>query len=173
MLVRSSTSDPQLFTSAFSIDFNVDEYAAHIDSETSHTLVVTPSAAYAWKHTTVRPSTCYIFPCSSNEVTSETTLGCFVPFENREPGLLLASTSGDIRFWDSILLGLSTTKGFYSLQMSLSANEVLTGVFRCAVRLTPHCHSKVTNVIHALATFIRNNLNFQPAVPSAIEASYG
>jgi hypothetical protein len=115
------------------LDFYREEYSAEVDTDTSHTLLLTRSHAYAWKHTTVQPSTAYIFACPEQPDATDSAFGSFVPNENREPGLLVINNAGDIRHWDSVLLGLSGAERFNELSMPLSTNEVVTGLFRCAV----------------------------------------
>ena len=45
---------------------------------------------------------------------------------SREPGLILLSQSGEMRFWDSIGLGLTGGDRTDSLQLDLGSNEAVT-----------------------------------------------
>ncbi|TFY77168.1 hypothetical protein EWM64_g6840, partial [Hericium alpestre] len=55
----------------------------------------------------------------------------FVPYGiTREPGLILISASGDIRFWDSISIGLAGGEHFQKTQLELEAGENVTSLTR-------------------------------------------
>lgn len=50
----------------------------------------------------------------------------------REPGLLLVSTSGEIRLWDSIGIGLAGGEQYTTAQLELGSSEV-TNLIRADV----------------------------------------
>jgi nuclear pore complex protein Nup133 len=51
----------------------------------------------------------------------------------REPGLILLSESGEVRFWDSISSGLSGGQNYATLSLSLEVNEVMSDMRRSDV----------------------------------------
>lgn len=52
---------------------------------------------------------------------------------NREPGLILVSSSGEVRFWDSIGTGLAGAERFSTTRIALSENETVNGLERVDV----------------------------------------
>lgn len=58
-----------------------------------------------------------------------------VPFgTSREPGLILVSSTGELRLWDSIGIGLAGAERFSSTKVDLAENEVISGLDRIEVR---------------------------------------
>jgi nuclear pore complex protein Nup133 len=54
-----------------------------------------------------------------------------LPFgASREPGLILVSSSGEVRFWDSIGTGLAGAERFSTTRIALAENESVNGVER-------------------------------------------
>jgi nuclear pore complex protein Nup133 len=79
--------------------------------------------------------TCYIFSCPSNNGQNTTPFHALVPSTpSREPGLLLVSSSGNIRYWDSVASGLAGGEHFVTASLSLSSNEEVTTLSRSEVR---------------------------------------
>lgn len=69
-----------------------------------------------------------------------------LPFgASREPGLILVSSTGEVRFWDSIGTGLAGAERFSTARITLSDNETVTGLERvdvCATFITSYCYSR-------------------------------
>ncbi|KAG1753426.1 hypothetical protein EDB19DRAFT_1892754 [Suillus lakei] len=81
------------------------------------------------------PTTCYILPCpSSSQDYAQPPSAPFyalVPSRSRsEPGLVLLSIRGDIRFWDSITSGLAGGGSFESISLELGEGEYTSGLLR-------------------------------------------
>lgn len=47
---------------------------------------------------------------------------------SREPGLILVSSSGEVRFWDGIGIGLAGAERFSVTNMDLMENETIQGL---------------------------------------------
>jgi nuclear pore complex protein Nup133 len=78
---------------------------------------------------------CYIFKCppSTQRTTPHHIL---IPHSlNREPGLVLISVDGEIRFWDSIGIGLAGGDHYSTTRLNLNADELITFVARRDVSL--------------------------------------
>ena len=92
-------------------------------------MVSQKDSTFVWKYSPVSSSSpCYIFPNpASPSEGSHLPLGCFVPRPRlQDPGFLLASPSGSIRYWTSISLGLTGGERYQSAQVSLGPTEVVT-----------------------------------------------
>jgi nuclear pore complex protein Nup133 len=53
----------------------------------------------------------------------------------REPGLLLLSSTGELRFWGSISVGLSGAEGFFTAQLTLQLGESVVALNRVEVSI--------------------------------------
>ncbi|KZT42039.1 hypothetical protein SISSUDRAFT_1125969 [Sistotremastrum suecicum HHB10207 ss-3] len=112
-------------------DFYHEEYKAYIDPATSHTVLISPTTTWVWRHGQNVPSTCYIFPTPASKTSGpHSASGCLVPNGNREPGLLLISPSGEARFWDSLSYGLSGAERFYTAQVLAPTDGIVSGIYR-------------------------------------------
>jgi nuclear pore complex protein Nup133 len=57
-----------------------------------------------------------------------------IPYgSSREPGLVMISSTGEIRLWESINAGLAGADQFYSSSAPLSAGEYISNMYRCEV----------------------------------------
>lgn len=78
--------------------------------------------------------TCYIFPCPADTVFRNAPFNALVPSgTTREPGLLLLSPSGELRYWDSVSDGLAGASHFTTVQLLLFPHEVVTTFIRSDV----------------------------------------
>ncbi|KIO32563.1 hypothetical protein M407DRAFT_213755, partial [Tulasnella calospora MUT 4182] len=115
-------------------------YAGGIDHETGFGYIVSPSTCFAWNATTAYSlyPTCYMFPMPPVTTTSGnllTPFASFVPYgTTREPGLIVVSGEGELRFWDSVDTGLAGAEHFTSTQLDLVSGEYVTGLYRYEVR---------------------------------------
>ncbi|KAG9005375.1 hypothetical protein FRB90_010415 [Tulasnella sp. 427] len=117
-------------------DFQAEAYAGGIDHDTGFGYIVSPSTCFVWNATTAHSlyPTCYMFPMPSIATSSGNLLTPFaslVPYgTTREPGLIVASGEGELRFWDSVDTGLAGAEHFTSVQLDLVTAEFVTGLYR-------------------------------------------
>ncbi|KAI0065375.1 hypothetical protein BV25DRAFT_1880143 [Artomyces pyxidatus] len=115
-----------------SADFFRDAYAGDIDTLTGFALVVTSKTCFVWQHTQSLAGvpTCYIFSCPM-DYSLTAPFHAFVPYGvSREPGLILVSPSGELRFWDSIGIGLAGGDHYSKAQLELESGETATSLTR-------------------------------------------
>ncbi|KAA1471121.1 hypothetical protein DENSPDRAFT_837049 [Dentipellis sp. KUC8613] len=113
-------------------DFFRDAYTGEIDAMTGFALVATSQTCFVWQHSQALSGvpTCYIFPCPMDQ-SQTAPFHAFVPYGvSREPGLVLVSSSGEIRFWDSISIGLAGGEPFSRSQLELEAGETASSLSR-------------------------------------------
>ena len=74
--------------------------------------------------------TCYIFSCPQDYISPRPPLHGLVPQgPSREPGLILISPAGQIRFWDSISMGLAGGDNFIASQIEdMDEDEEVTNL---------------------------------------------
>lgn len=83
--------------------------------------------------------TCYIFLCPISGVSDpmDTPFHALVPHgPTREPGLIIISPQGQIRFWDGLGMGLAGGDNFAHFVLDLEEGETMTTLTRSDVR--PH-----------------------------------
>ncbi|KAG9226276.1 hypothetical protein CCMSSC00406_0003155 [Pleurotus cornucopiae] len=120
----------QILTSA---DYVHDFYTGDIDTLTGFALVASIQTCFVWQHAQAVKGTptCYIFSCPQDEEPSGPPLHVLVPFvKTREPGLILISPLGEIRYWDSIGIGLAGGENYVTLHLDLSEDESVTTLTR-------------------------------------------
>ncbi|KAJ8584941.1 hypothetical protein M405DRAFT_746145 [Rhizopogon salebrosus TDB-379] len=129
-------------------DFYSQSWTGAIDALTGYALAASSSTCFVWHHT--KPTTCYILPCppSSHDYTqpASSPLHALVPSRSRsEPGLVLLSLRGDIRFWDSIASGLAGGGSFESISLELGEGEYTSGLLRIdgQVYITSTSHGRL------------------------------
>ncbi|KAI0322245.1 Non-repetitive/WGA-negative nucleoporin C-terminal-domain-containing protein [Amylostereum chailletii] len=113
-------------------DFFRDSYSGDIDHNTGFSLVATSQTCFVWQHTQALTGTptCYIFS-SPLDYSQTAPFHAFVPYSAiREPGLILLSVSGEIRFWDSIGIGLAGGEHYFKTSLGLDAGESATSLTR-------------------------------------------
>jgi nuclear pore complex protein Nup133 len=98
-------------------DFIVNSVSGHVDPVSGFALVASPSRCVAWNYAkrTHGSPTVYSFeaPYPSRRTGANTSLAAVPPAlssfvgSGSEPGLILVSATGEIRFWDSVTHGLS------------------------------------------------------------------
>ncbi len=89
-----------------------------------------------WQHTQELSGvpTCYIFPCPADP-SQAAPLHAFVPYgSSREPGLILASPSGEVWFWNNIGVGLAGGEQYSKILLELESNEIISSLTRLDVR---------------------------------------
>jgi len=90
--------------------------------------------------------TCYIFRCPIDARDPRPPFHALVPQGSREPGMILISHTGQIRFWDSIAIGLAGGENFAPSQLEdLEHGEEVTCFHRVDVRPFPSFQSTLTD----------------------------
>lgn len=139
--IRLAASLPREVQQMFSASDPLnDAFVGAVDvlhNKTSYALVLSVQTCFVWKIDMQNPfhfPTCYIFPAPSPEQpSSHDTLpyASLVPFgTSREPGLILVSSSGEVRLWDSIGIGLAGAERFSSNKVVLNEGETVSGLER-------------------------------------------
>ncbi|KAJ7285784.1 hypothetical protein C8J57DRAFT_1431461 [Mycena rebaudengoi] len=108
-------------------DFYADAYTGVIDTLTGFALVASGQTCFVWQHAQAVKGTptCYIFSCPNDYDRTSPPFHELVPYTSaREPGLILVSLSGEIRFWDSIGIGLAGGQNYSTTNLGLSSDEV-------------------------------------------------
>ncbi|KAI5479591.1 nuclear pore complex protein Nup133 [Pseudohyphozyma bogoriensis] len=111
-----------------------DPFRACLDSQTGFAYVISRECCYR----TTSPTT-YLFPLPPSlslpanvSVFSPLSFASFVPTathqNQREPGLLIISTTGDIRFWDNVSMALSGVDRFKTVAANLQEGELVRGL---------------------------------------------
>ena len=117
-------------------DFYGDSYSGAIDTATGYALVVSARTCFVWQHAqAIRGTpTCYIFSCPSENACPYHALVPYGP--SREPGLILLSMNGEIRFWDSIGIGLAGGEHFSMTILDLVGSEYISNFIRADVSVS-------------------------------------
>ncbi|KAF9564613.1 hypothetical protein CPC08DRAFT_684782 [Agrocybe pediades] len=115
-------------------DFKTDPYSGEIDTVTGFALVASVETCFVWQHAQAIKGipTCYIFSCPQDTESSNPPLHALVPQgSSREPGLILVSPAGSIRFWDSIGIGLAGGNNYVSSHLEdMEYDEDVTNLVR-------------------------------------------
>lgn len=80
--------------------------------------------------------TCYIFSCPTDAFPPPMTtpFHALVPYgPQREPGLIVSSNIGQVRFWDSIGMGLAGGDNYTLSNLDLKEGECVTSLIRVDV----------------------------------------
>lgn len=106
-------------------DFILHTVAAQLDPTSGFALVSGPDACMAWKYTKQSSNpTVSTFPAPqptrSHLATVPPALAAF--YGSTEPGLVLVSATGEVRFWESMGLALHNVQRFQSLQLDVGAD---------------------------------------------------
>ncbi|EGO21494.1 hypothetical protein SERLADRAFT_451525, partial [Serpula lacrymans var. lacrymans S7.9] len=111
-------------------NFYGDSYSGEIDTLTGFALIVSMRTCFVWQHAQALKSTptCYIFACPVDNSCPHHAL---VPYgQSREPGLILVSLRGEVRFWDSIGIGLAGGEHFSTTHLELKEGESISSLIR-------------------------------------------
>ncbi|KAJ3744726.1 Non-repetitive/WGA-negative nucleoporin C-terminal-domain-containing protein [Lentinula detonsa] len=114
-------------------DFYRDVYSGEIDTLTGFALVASMKTCFVWQHAMAVKGipTCYIFTCPYDVNQTNPPFHSLVPWgSGREPGLILLSTAGEIRFWDSVGIGLAGGDRYSTTYLELKAEGLVTGMKR-------------------------------------------
>jgi nuclear pore complex protein Nup133 len=136
------------FSLSSGVDFFRDAYVGDVDAGTGFALVATPQACFVWQHTQELSGvpTCYIFPCPADP-SQAAPLHAFVPYgSSREPGLILASPSGEVWFWNNIGVGLAGGEQYSKVLLELESNETSNSLTRLDVRTSCAIYDVCSNL---------------------------
>ncbi|KAG6814378.1 hypothetical protein H0H92_010964 [Tricholoma furcatifolium] len=114
-------------------NFFRDVYTGDIDTLTGFALVASAQTCFVWQHAQALRGTptCYIFSCPQDPNHLQAPFHALIPYNSaREPGLILMSSDGVIRFWDSIGIGLAGGDRYTTIQLDLSLGESVTNLIR-------------------------------------------
>ncbi|KAJ8487889.1 hypothetical protein ONZ51_g3889 [Trametes cubensis] len=116
-------------------DFFRDAYTGDVDTLTGFAVVASLRTCFVWKYSQALTGTptCYIFGCPREAYPPPmaTPFHALVPFgSQREPGLIICSNIGQIRFWDSIGMGLAGGDNFSFTLLELGEGENVTNLIR-------------------------------------------
>ncbi|KAI0670336.1 Non-repetitive/WGA-negative nucleoporin C-terminal-domain-containing protein [Trametes maxima] len=116
-------------------DFLRDAYTGDVDTLTGFAVVASLRTCFVWKYSQALTGTptCYIFGCPREPYPPPmaTPFHALVPFgTQREPGLIICSNIGQIRFWDSIGMGLAGGDNFSFSLLDLVEGENVTNLVR-------------------------------------------
>ncbi|KAG6900855.1 hypothetical protein C0993_009973 [Termitomyces sp. T159_Od127] len=116
-------------------DFFRDAYTGDIDTLTGFALVASAQTCFVWQHAQLQAlkgtPTCYIFSCPQEPNQFQPPFHALIPHStSREPGLILLSVDGTIRFWDSIGIGLAGGDHYVTIQLDIAPGESVTNFLR-------------------------------------------
>ncbi|KAH7107498.1 Non-repetitive/WGA-negative nucleoporin C-terminal-domain-containing protein [Auriculariales sp. MPI-PUGE-AT-0066] len=122
-------------------DLYGDQFTGTVDSITGYAFVVSPHTIFVWlppKPTSRAAITCYMFPAPGTSRGSSIRIHLSLPVASlvyygpmREPGLMLISKTGELRFWESIGVGLSGAEGFTTTKLTLLPEEEILELQHC------------------------------------------
>ncbi|EPS98566.1 hypothetical protein FOMPIDRAFT_1061291 [Fomitopsis schrenkii] len=116
-------------------DFLRDAYTGTVDTETGYAVVSSQETCFVWKYAQALTGTptCYIFLCpmSGTSDPMDTPFHALVPHgPTREPGLIIISPQGHIRFWDGLGMGLAGGDNFAQFELTMEEGETMTTLIR-------------------------------------------
>lgn len=108
-----------------------------VDTLTSFAILSMQEETFVWNYSASSVgigSACYIFPNPSTLGHNDVPYASFVPYRSsQEPGLILCSESGAVRYWDNVSLGLTGGESFRALQLGLAGGERVLRMTRADV----------------------------------------
>lgn len=122
-VVASGSLPPEVARLVGDADFILHTVSARLDPASGFALVSGQSHAMAWNYAkrTHSSPTVYAFPAPqptrSPLATVPPALAAF--YGTGDPGLILVSATGELRFWENMGLALSNVQRYQSLQLSL------------------------------------------------------
>ncbi|WVQ93625.1 hypothetical protein IAU59_000701 [Kwoniella sp. CBS 9459] len=111
-------------------DLVVNPIAGHVDPKSGFAMVVNPSVCISWNYTkrTHSSPTTYSFPSPPASYASTPTLpptlaALYTGSTSSEPGMILVSATGEIRFWESMSVALSNVERFQEIYLELGEDD--------------------------------------------------
>ncbi|KAH7910183.1 hypothetical protein BJ138DRAFT_1127105, partial [Hygrophoropsis aurantiaca] len=145
---------------------DLDTCDAQLDPLTAHAVLLVHHTCFVWPYSKSNP-TCYIFPAPPSDTPA---LAALLPAASaREPGLVLVSAAGAVRFWPSIASGLAGGDHFSNAQLALDDDEYVSVLNRA----DPHAFFAATSTgrLFRLAVSARSTLVprlFAPPPPPSL-----
>ncbi|PWN48686.1 hypothetical protein IE53DRAFT_389101 [Violaceomyces palustris] len=122
-------------------DFYVDALTASMDVQTGYAYLISRSLCYVWNFASrgLASPTCFTFsvPSSSSAHLSSINdlpfCGLVARPSGREPGFILTTPTGQVRFWEAMSASLTagSEDRAQNVQMPLNPDEIVTGMQRC------------------------------------------
>nr|XP_019048984.1 hypothetical protein I302_02764 [Kwoniella bestiolae CBS 10118]OCF27914.1 hypothetical protein I302_02764 [Kwoniella bestiolae CBS 10118] len=111
-------------------DLVANPIAGHVDPKSGFAMVAGPYVCIAWNYTkrTHSAPTTYAFPSppvsySATPTQPPTLAGLYTGSANSEPGMILVSSSGEIRFWESMSSALANVERFQEVYVELGDDD--------------------------------------------------
>ncbi|KAF9013861.1 hypothetical protein BDQ17DRAFT_1320576 [Cyathus striatus] len=116
-------------------DFYKVPFIGAIDTLTGFAVVASAQTCFVWQHAQAIRGipTCYIFSSPRDLSQMDPPFHALIPHgPSREPGLILVSPSGEVRFWDSIGIGLAGGEHYVTTHLALKeeAGEQVNNLVR-------------------------------------------
>ncbi|OSX65290.1 hypothetical protein POSPLADRAFT_1054050 [Postia placenta MAD-698-R-SB12] len=127
-------------------DFYSQGFTGEVDTLTDYAVVASRETCFVWQYSQALTGipTCYIFQCPRSNWGDNlsTPFHALVPHgQTREPGLIVISTGGVIRYWDSLGIGLAGGDNFSVTELNLESEEQVTTL----TRADPHTYIASTS----------------------------
>ncbi|KDE03357.1 hypothetical protein MVLG_06163 [Microbotryum lychnidis-dioicae p1A1 Lamole] len=125
-----------------SADPYVDPFRATLDHTTGFACLVTREYCFVWNWTKrSSASATYVFPLPRTD-SLPSNVSTYAPLSfasfvvsstgsassRREPGLLVVSTTGELRFWEALSMALSGVERYLGASLSLTEGELVRGL---------------------------------------------
>ncbi|GLB34911.1 putative non-repetitive/WGA-negative nucleoporin C-terminal [Lyophyllum shimeji] len=114
-------------------DFFREPYTGDVDTVAGFALVASARTCFVWQYAQALKGTptCYIFACPRDPEQQHPPFHALIPYTTaREPGLILLSHDGTVRYWDSIGIGLAGGDHYATTKLDISAGESVTNLVR-------------------------------------------
>ncbi|KAK4686173.1 hypothetical protein P7C73_g3957, partial [Tremellales sp. Uapishka_1] len=120
------------------IDLITNSIVGQLDPHSGFAFVLTPEVCIAWNYSkrTHSSPTCYSFPVPSptkyqHAPPSKILAALYTASSNGEPGMIVVSTTGEIRFWESMSLALANVDRCQSVTIELPAEDFVDRIWKC------------------------------------------
>ncbi|ORY21434.1 Non-repetitive/WGA-negative nucleoporin C-terminal-domain-containing protein, partial [Naematelia encephala] len=125
--VRQIIKESDLVTTAVS---------GHVDISSGFAFVVTPSSCIAWnfQKRTHSSITCYTFPAPfptyGSAASGPPALAELYTPTAGEPGMILVSSTGQVRLWENMSVALANVERYTSIQLELSEGDIADRMYK-------------------------------------------
>ncbi|KAM0792359.1 hypothetical protein ACM66B_005039 [Microbotryomycetes sp. NB124-2] len=129
-------------------DQYTEPYRATLDAQTGFALLVGRDACYVWNWSKRSSTTTYVFPLDEPDAAPSVSayiplsFATFVPSsapstssQQREPGLVTVSITGNVQLWESISMALSGVNRFKRASTPLNDGEIVRGIEKVSASL--------------------------------------
>ncbi|WWD09172.1 hypothetical protein V865_007294 [Kwoniella europaea PYCC6329] len=118
-------------------DLVANPIAGHVDSKSGFAMVASPSVCIAWNYTkrTHSAPTTYTFPSppvsySTTPTQPPTLAALYTGSASSEPGMILVSSSGEIRIWESMSVALANVERFQEIYVELGEDDFIDRLWK-------------------------------------------